>query len=133
MDRFLLSRLTEYISDELGDNLYYRKLSERAPDEMQKKLLLEFSEDEKTHAEAFAKEIKRMTGKQYFLPSVNEPNIPDDYKTALRARVINESNDFRKYGNEYLNAPNSSLKNAFYKSRTDENVHALRILDMLNM
>ena len=128
----LIERLKEYVNDELSDSMYYDILSERAPNEQQMKLLLEFSSDEKTHAETFARAITMMTGKKYVLPFVNRPIIPSDYDEALRKRVINESGDFRKYGDEYLEATTPFLKNAFYKARTDENVHALRILDMLS-
>ena len=128
----LIERLKEYVNDELSDSMYYDILSERAPNEQQMKLLLEFSSDEKIHAETFARAITMMTGKKYVLPFVNRPIIPSDYDEALRKRVINESGDFRKYGDEYLEATTPFFKTAFYKARTDENVHALRILDMLS-
>ena len=129
----LLLRLVEYIGDEYSDSYYYKELSEKAPTEMQKKMLLEFSEDEKKHAERFSKEVQKITGKPYIHPSIKIPKIPEDYKTALQARVVNEANDFRKYGHEYYAATVPSLKSAFYLAQIDENVHALKILDMLNM
>ena len=128
----LVERLKEYVDDELSDSLYYDILSERAPDEEQKQLLLEFSRNEKDHAETFARAITMITGKKYVLPFVGRPAVPSDYHEALKKRVINESGDFRKYGNEYLEAKTPFLKDAFYKARTDENVHALRILYMLS-
>ncbi|MGN0383189.1 MAG: hypothetical protein ACI4DS_02885 [Eubacterium sp.] len=61
------------------------------------------------------------------------PNLQGNYKDILRDRVLDESGDFRKYGEQYLSTNcNQRLKEAYYRARTDEAVHALRLLYMLS-
>lgn len=131
MDMTTLQNLQTYINAELSDSALYKELAKSAPNDEYRKLLLEFSEDEQSHADNFMRIYKMLTGKNY-MPEVKPPVISDSFNDVLRDRVLDESGDFRKYGEQYIRTSNPILKNAYYTARTDENVHALRLLYMLS-
>jgi len=125
-------KLETYIKAELGDAALYKELSKIAPNDEDRKLLMEFSADEQSHADEF-KRIYTMLTRKSFNPEIKTPVISDSYKNVLRERVLDESGDFRKYGEQYLQENvNTMLKDAYYRARTDENVHALRLLYMIS-
>lgn len=132
LDITTAQRLQTYIDAELGDAILYRKLANMAPNNDDMQLLLEFSNDEQKHADTFKQIYRKMTGKNYD-PIIKPPVLTGSYKDILRDRVLDESGDFRKYGEQYINTDkNPALKKAYYLARTDENVHALRLLYMLS-
>ena len=127
-----INNLKTYIAAEIQDSLLYTELAKIAPTLDDRTLLLEFAADEQAHADEFKHILRTITG-QYFNPVPERIVINMPYRDILRDRVIDESGDFRKYGNEYIEVPHSSpLKRAYYRARTDENVHALRLLKMLS-
>jgi len=132
MEMPLVQKLQMYIDAELGDSALYRELSKVAPKNEYRKLLMEFAEDEQSHADTFKRIYRNITGKSYD-PDVKKPDITGEFDDILRDRVLDESGDFRKYGEQYLQTKrNDMLKDAYYRARTDENVHALRLLYMLS-
>lgn len=125
-------RLEMYIDGELGDSALYKELAKTAPNDKFKELFLEFSEDEMSHAVEFKRIYKILTGKNYN-PVIRPPVLEGTFEDILRDRVLDESGDFRKYGEQFIKTDkNYALRNAYYKARTDENVHALRLLYMLS-
>lgn len=122
----LIPRLAEYIQDELQDSAYYAALAELAPTQLAKDLIMEFSMDERMHAENFQMAYCILTG-NYFVPAPLEPIIIADYEDALKKRIIAETSDYKKYGNEYLMAPDKYLRDLFFNTRTVESIHAMRI------
>jgi rubrerythrin len=125
-------KLESYIKAELGDSALYTALAAVAPNDDDRKLLTEFAADEKAHATEFQRIYKSLTGKEYN-PTIAAPVLSQPYRDILRERVLDESGDFRKYGEQYLITDwNSTLKSAYYRARTDEAVHALRLLYLLS-
>ena len=132
MDMTTTEKLETYIKAELGDAALYKELSKIALNEEDRKLLMEFSQDEQSHADEF-KRIYYMLTRKNFNPEIQPPVISAPFRDVLRERVLDESGDFRKYGEQYLTTNmNTILKDAYYRARTDENVHALRLLYMLS-
>lgn len=132
MEMTTTEKLQMYIKAELGDAALYRELAKIAPDEEDRQLLLEFAEDEQSHAEEFQRIYRIMTGRSYN-PTIEPPVLQNTFKEILRERILDESGDFRKYGLQYIQTNrNSMLKDAYYRARTDENVHALRLLYILS-
>lgn len=122
----LIEDIEEYIQDEMQDSLYYKELAKLAPTPLAKKIILEFSADEKKHAENMQSAYYMLTGR-YFKPSPLKPVTITDYDTALKQRIIAETKDYQKYGEQYLKAPNKYLKDLFFMTRTVEAKHAMRI------
>lgn len=122
----LVASLREYIEDELRDSLYYEELSQLAPTKRARDLLLEFSSDERMHAENFMRAYRIVTGRGYTPPRIEPPEIPR-YDEALKQRIIAETNDYKKYGEWYLRIPDPYLRMLFFETRTDEARHAMRI------
>jgi len=132
LDMTLTEKLETYIKAELGDAALYKELAKIAPSAEDRKLLNEFSNDEQSHADEFKRIYRQLTRKD-FNPEIKPPVITDSYKNVLRERVLDESGDFRKYGEQYiLGNINPEISRAYYRARTDENVHALRLLYMLS-
>ena len=122
----LISDLKEYIQDELYDSEYYKVLSNYAPTVRARMILMEMSNDEAGHAHNFMRAYKLLTGKDYIMKSVPRPQIPD-YREAIKQRIIAETTDYKKYGEQYLKAKTPYLKDLFFMTRTDEAVHAMRM------
>ena len=131
MDRSVIMNLQEYITEEMTAELIYKELARMAPCEQDRQLLLEFAEDERNHAEDFKKIYRNMTGRRYE-PTIMPIVLTQPYREILRERVLDESGDFRKYGEQYLMTQPSELKDVFYLARTDEGVHAWRLLYLLS-
>lgn len=122
----LILRLEEYIQDELQDSAYYRELAKLAPTDRAREIILGFSADEAGHAANFQQAYYSLTGRRY-MPEPLEPIVIKDYEDALKVRIIAETNDYKKYGEEYLMAPTRYLKDLFFMTRTVEAQHAMRI------
>ena len=132
MEMTTAQKLQMYIDAELGDSMLYKELAKYAPNDMDRQLLIEFSEDEQSHADNFKKIYRTLTGRSYN-PDIKPPVLTGSFDDILRDRVLDESGDFRKYGEQYITTVNNDmLKDAYYRARTDENVHALRLLYMLS-
>ncbi|NLW46024.1 MAG: ferritin-like domain-containing protein [Firmicutes bacterium] len=126
----LPSRLLEYIHDETSDSLYYRELANQAPNQRARELFMEFSEDEAQHAANFRGVYCRLTGMQPMVPPVSPPQIPP-YCDAIKARIMAESGDLVKYGEESANAPDMMLRNLFYITSLIEGRHGLRLTTLM--
>lgn len=122
----LIKDLAEYIQDEMQDSAYYQELAKLAPTDRAKSIILEFSQDESTHAKNFQEAYRILTG-HYYTPQPLQPIIITDYNDALKIRIIAETNDYKKYGDQYLRAPNKYFKDLFFTTRTVEAQHAMRI------
>ncbi len=132
MDMVVLQTQRAYIEAETKDAELYRELSKIAQNAEFRQLLLQFSDDEQLHADLFGSIYKKMTGKTYS-PEIMKPVFTGSFFDILRERVIDESGDYRKYAEKYIDTQkNEALKDAYYRARTDENVHALRLLYMLS-
>lgn len=126
----LQTRLLEYIRDETMDSLYYRELAAEASDARAKELFLEFAKDEAEHAENFRAVYCRITGMEPGIGPVEPPKIPP-YCEAVKQRIIAESGDFVKYGEEHVNAPDMELHKLFYVTGTIEARHGMRLATLL--
>lgn len=122
----LINDLKEYIQDELSDSLYYAELAKKAPTARAKAIIEEFSKDERTHAENFMEAYRMLTGMVYRPAPVPPPVVPA-YEEALKQRILAETNDYKKYGEQYLMVSIPCLKDLFFMTRTDEAIHAMRI------
>lgn len=126
----LLSRLLEYINDEMSDSLYYQELANEASSQRARELFTEFSRDEAEHAANFRGVYCQLAGMQPMLPPVNPPQIPP-YCQAIKARIMAESGDLVKYAEESANAPDMMLRNLFYITSTIEGRHGLRLTTLM--
>lgn len=125
-DYALAPDLEEYVHDEMRDSRYYALLAEKAPTQRARDLLMEYSRDEMTHAHNFMSALYLLTGQTYYPPAVADPTVPE-YEEALRERLLAETADYKKYGEKYLVACHSCLRNLFFMTRTVEAQHAMRI------
>jgi len=126
----LLGRLLEYIEDESTDALYYQELAKKAHNDQAKELILEFGADEAKHAEQFKQVYLLIAGVEPELKPIETPKVPS-YCEAVKYRILPESNDFVKYGQEYLDAPDNELKQLFYLTGAEEAKHGMRLSSLL--
>ena len=131
MDMSTKQKLQMYIDAELRGAALYQALSEKATDMEDRQLLLELADDEQSHAEEFQNAYRKLSGRRY-TPDTPTPEIVGLYRDILRDRVLDESGDFLKYGQDYENTGhNDMLRSAYYRAHLDEGVHAMRLLSML--
>ena len=126
----LITRLGDFIEDELRDATLYRTLARIAPKEEDKRILMGFAKDEQSHAESFSELYHKLSGKWY--QAENEPIvIREPYDRLIHQRVIAESEASRVYGKFALDdAKGKAFRDAFRIASGDEIVHALRLLYM---
>jgi len=127
----LICDLRNYIQDELKDSAYYEELARIAPTRMAQEILMEFSRDEKKHAESFMDAYCRLTGKK-FNPDPVRPSHICDYEQSLKDRIIEETNAYEDYGKMYQELCDPCLRRMFWDARTDEATHAMRIPILLH-
>jgi rubrerythrin len=126
----LPSRLLEYIHDETSDSLYYQELAKEAPNQRARELYMEFARDEAEHAANFRSVYCQLTGMQPMIPPIEPPQIPP-YCDAVKARIMAESGDLVKYGEESAAAPDMMLKNLFYITSLIEGRHGMRLATLM--
>ncbi|WP_193708229.1 ferritin family protein [Alkalibaculum sporogenes] len=122
----LILDLEEYIQSELQDSAFYEELSAIAPTGISSELLLEFSDDEKIHAESLQTIYSKLKGRSY-TPKPLLPVQINDFTQALIQRIEVETRDYKKYGKHYLDAPTNDLQDLFFSIRDIEAQHAMRI------
>ncbi len=127
----LIYDLRDYIQDELKDSVYYEELARIAPTRRAQEILMEFSRDEKKHAESFMDAYCRLTGKK-FHPGPVRPSYICDYEQSLKDRIIEETNAYEEYGKKYQELCDPCLRRLFWDARTDEATHAMRIPILLH-
>ena len=118
--------IQEYINEELNDSIYYFELSKFAPNENSREILLNIGRDEKSHAENFKQAYYYLTGRVYLLKQIKVPEI-SGYEEGLKNRLLAETENYKKYSKDYIEAQNKYLKNLFFMIRTSEAQHAMRI------
>jgi len=130
MDMSTQQKLQMYIAAELRDAALYRALAEKTDDIENRQLLLEFADDEQSHAQTFQNVYRRLAGRRYH-PDIPVPEIVGNFHDIIRDRIIDESGDFRKYALDYHSVKdNDLLRDAFFRAHIDEGVHAFRLLFM---
>src|SRR5512146_3331173 len=92
---------------------------------------MENSKDEAEHASNFQRVYCQITGTQPVIPPVCPPKIPP-YCEAIKARIMAESDDLVKYGEESTNAPEPMLPNLFYITSLIEGRHCLRLTTLIS-
>jgi rubrerythrin len=127
----LICDLRNYIQDELKDSYYYQELARMAPTRRAQEILMEFSRDEKRHAERFMDAYCRLTGKKY-QPGPARPSSICDYEQSLKERIMEETNAYEEYGRKYQDLCDPCLRRMFWDARTDEAQHAMRIPILLH-
>lgn len=128
----IISDIEKYIYEETAASKCYKELSITAPSRLSKEMLMGFSEDEQIHAENFKKAYYYLTGriissKNTFLLIDSEAIDINNYGDSLKSRLLSETKDYKKYGEQYLNAPNKFLKDLFFVIKSAEAQHAMRI------
>lgn len=128
----VVQNLESFIEAEMRDAELYTTLARQAPNENAREILTEIAEDEQGHSNEFKRIYRMLTGRR-FTAQVNPIQLTDTYENILRERIIDESGDYRKYGEQYImTRQNIPLSDAYFKAMLDENVHALRIIYLLN-
>ena len=122
----LVKNLEKYIQNELQDSNYYEKLSSLAPSDVSKEILLEFSNDEKLHAENFQNIYCVLKGNNYIPKPLSSVKITK-YDQSLMERLSEETKDYKIYGQHYLDAPTNYLQDLFFTIRDIKAQHAMRI------
>lgn len=127
----MADKLLGYIAEETSSSLFYQRLAALAPTPGEKELLTKFAKDEARHAANFRTVYRQITGKAGKVPSASPPQI-ESYQEALRQRILAESNDYLKYGDEFLTAPDMYLRSLFYKIGANEAQHGMALAILLS-
>lgn len=127
----LADKLLGFIAEETSTSLFYQQLATLAPTPEEKELLTKFAKDEARHATNFRTVYRQITGKAGKVPPASPPQI-NSYQEAIRRRILAESNDYLKYGDEFLTAPDMYLRSLFYKTGATEAQHGMSLAILLS-
>ena len=123
-------KLGEYINSELHDAQLYKALSRSAPNDRDKEIFEEFSDDCSDNAQEFTKLYKLMTGTA-FVPAPTHLSENGSYRNILRSRIREEIRLSKKYRREYLSCGDRlPLKRAFFNAYHNALEHAVGIIEL---
>lgn len=123
--------LQSYINDELHNAELYRILAKSAPNERDKHVLEEFSQDSRQTADAFMSVYRSMTGYP-FEPNPAPIKENGSYKSVLRSRIRDETEASKRFRREYMNtSDNLKLKRAFFTAYHNALGRAVGIIDLI--
>lgn len=125
-------KLGEYINIELHNAQLYRILAKSAPNDRDKHILEEFSDDCQDTAEEFMKLYKKMTG--YKFDPVPVPiKETGSYRSVLKSKIRDEIRLSKRYRKDYLNtSDNLSLKRTFFNAYHTALEHSVGLIELLN-
>ncbi len=109
---------------------YYKQLSELAPNEEFKRMIAHFAEDEATHLEMSTQLYTRLFKNRPQLEQQKTPTIVN-FEEGLKQAFHDETDAYETYRNIYLDNMSPAVRNLYFKTMTDENEHALKIVYML--
>ncbi|MCT4478825.1 rubrerythrin family protein [Bacillus sp. BA3] len=122
----MLIQLEKAINGEYSAIQCYEKLAALAPDEKQRKQIIEIREDEIKHFQAFTRIYNSLTGMQP-QPKVTEP-CPDSYADGLEFAVQDEQETVDFYQDVADGAADRTIRKAFRRAAADEQNHAVWFL-----
>ncbi|MGE7781185.1 ferritin-like domain-containing protein [Peribacillus sp. NPDC097264] len=122
----LIHKLEQTINGEYSAILCYEKLARMAPNETERKQILEIREDEMKHFQVFSQIYINLTGYQP-TPKVTE-TCPDSYKAGLEFALVDEQKTVDFYLETADGAADRSVRKAFRRAAADEQNHAVWFL-----
>ncbi|MGE7182474.1 ferritin family protein [Peribacillus sp. NPDC006672] len=122
----LIRQVEKAINGEYTAIQCYEKLAALAPDEKQRKQIIEIREDEIKHFQAFTRIYNSLTGVQP-QPKVTE-TCPDSYAAGLEFAIQDEQETVDFYLEVADGAADRSIRKAFRRAAADEQNHAVWFL-----
>ena len=131
MELTTAQRIRMYIEDEERDAIIYKQLSNMATSTKAREILFELTSDEQAHSDSFKKIYHAITGRNY-TPLVIPPELNGTFKDVIINQILEEADSFRKYEEQYqLNTKNKLFRDAYFRAKTDEQVHANKLIYIL--
>ena len=122
----LIRKLEKAINGEYSAIQCYEKIAKRAPNETERKQILEIREDEIKHFQVFSQLYINLTGNQPN-PKVME-ECPNSYKAGLEFAIQDEQETVDFYLETADGATDRSVRKAFRRAAADEQNHAVWFL-----
>ena len=124
-------KLGEMINMELHNAQLYRIIAKSAPNDKDKQILDEFSDDCQDTAEELMRIYRKMTGYQ-FDPRPVPIKENGSYRSVLRSKIRDEIRLSKRYRHEYLNtSDNLALKRTFFNAYHNALEHAVGIIELI--
>lgn len=122
----LIRSLEKAINGEYSAIQCYEKLAKMAPNQKERKQILEIREDEMKHFQVFSQLYINLTGYQP-TPKVTE-TCPNSYKAGLEFAIVDEQETVDFYLETADDATDRSVRKAFRRAAADEQNHAVWFL-----
>jgi len=126
MDQQLLNDLTQSINGEYSAIHCYEQLAKKAPNEEERKQILEIRDDEMKHFHTFSNLYVQLTGKKP-VPKIIE-SCPRDYCDGLQFALKDEQKTVDFYHEIADRTKNRSIRKKFRRAAVDEQNHAVWFL-----
>jgi len=130
MELTTAQRIKMYIEDEERDAIIYKQLSNMATSTKAREILFELAADEQTHSDYFKKIYHSITGRTY-APLVVPPELNGTFREVILNQILEETDGFRKYEQQYISTKNKILKDIYLKIKIDEQTHANKLIYIL--
>ncbi|MFJ7744439.1 ferritin-like domain-containing protein [Peribacillus sp. NPDC097295] len=122
----MVRKLEKAINGEYSAIQCYEKLARMAPNETERKQILEIRKDEIKHFQVFSQLYINLTGNQ-LQPKVTE-ECPNSYKAGLEFAIQDEQETVDFYLETADGAAERSIRKAFRRAAADEQNHAVWFL-----
>lgn len=130
MDLTLPQQLQEHIEFEMNCEAHCRSMSEIAPTEKERQVLLKIAENGRNHAQAFQAAYVAITGENYE-PVVYPVKIDQPYLYAIRHLIMKEQKSFQEYHNQFMNTDNNMLKKVYYQVGLKKTEHISELMNLI--
>lgn len=124
-----IQMIKESIADEIKSMQIYRTLANDSSNADLKQLFLNLMNDEQRHVHLLQSMYYDKTGEHY-TPIVSPVNPNTHAEELIDIQIENEINDLQKYNRAANLASNERFSKLFSQIANDENVHALRLLNL---
>ena len=123
-------KIGEWINMELHNAQLYRVLARSAPNDREKHILEDFSDDSQDTAETLMRIYKKMTGYR-FEPKPVPLKENGSYRNVIRSRIGEEIRLSKMYRNAYMNMQdNFALRRTIFNAYHTCREHAVTLLEM---
>ena len=123
-------KIGEWINMELHNAQLYRVLARSAPNDREKHILEDFSDDSQDTAETLMRIYKKMTGYR-FEPKPVPLKENGSYRNVIRSRIGEEIRLSKMYRNAYMNMQdNFALRRTIFNAYHTCLEHAVTLLEM---
>ncbi len=126
-NKYIPKLISDYMSDELADSDFYKKLASTIKEKDVEELLRNISIDEEKHYKMLKKIYENITGQTFAPDNFTPEELSDNIFINLDKRIIEELNAAENYRSVMFAMAEQWIKDYLTEIYTDEQNHAAKL------